>query len=138
MFPCLLSTFLLDKTRQHSALNSTVVALTSTAPKKEPRWRRVWLRQPPRKELVADNAAVEKITAETGVAQTGVAEEHVAIKVLAENVSSGDIAVAEVDVNATVGVNIFTLEVAVEDISTEGEGKGWKTASESLLEKTGW
>ena len=58
--------------------------------KKEPRWRRVWLRQPRRKELVADNAAVEKITAGTGVAQTGVAEEHVATKVLAENVSSGD------------------------------------------------
>ena len=89
----------------------------------------MWLRQPPRKELVADNAAVEKITAETGVAQTGVAEEHVAIKVLAENVSSGDIAVAGVDVNATVGVNIFTLEVAVEDISTQAK---------SLLEKTGW
>ena len=42
MFPWLLSTFLVDKTRQHSALNGTVVALTSTAQKKEPRWRRVW------------------------------------------------------------------------------------------------
>ena len=98
----------------------------------------MWLRQPPRKELVADNAAVEKITAETGVAQTGVAEEHVAIKVLAGSVSLGDIAVAEVDVNAAVGVNIFTVEVAVENISTDSEGKVWKTASESLLENTDW
>ena len=50
----------------------------------------MWLRQPRRKEVVADNAEVEKITPETCVAQKGVAEEHVAIKVLAENVSSGD------------------------------------------------
>ena len=35
-------------------------------------------------------------------------------------------------------VNIFTLEVAVEDISTEGEAKGLKTAQETLLDKAGW
>ena len=45
---------------------------------------------------------------------------------------------AVVDANATVVVNIFTLEVAVEDISTEGEAKGLKTAHEALPEKTGW
>ena len=43
-----------------------------------------------------------------------------------------------VDANATVVVNIFTLEVAVEDISTEGEAKGLKTAHETLLDKAGW
>ena len=43
-----------------------------------------------------------------------------------------------VDANATVVVNIFTLEVAVEDISTEGEAKGLKTAHETLLDKVGW
>ena len=30
-------------------------------------------------------------------------------------------------------VNIFTLEVAVEDISTEGEAKGLKTAHETVF-----
>ena len=34
---------------------------------------------------------------------------------------------AIVDANATVVVNIFTLEIAVEDINTEGEAKGLKT-----------
>ena len=43
-----------------------------------------------------------------------------------------------VDANATVVVNIFTLEVAVEDTSTEGEAKGLKTAHETLLDKVGW
>ena len=43
-----------------------------------------------------------------------------------------------VDANATVVVNIFTLEVAVEDISTEGEAKGLKTAHETLLDEAGW
>ena len=42
-----------------------------------------------------------------------------------------------VDANATV-VNIFTLEVADEDISTEGEAKGLKTAHETLLDEAGW
>ena len=35
---------------------------------------------------------------------------------------------AIVDANATVVVNIFALEVVVEDINTEGEAKGLKTA----------
>ena len=43
-----------------------------------------------------------------------------------------------VDAHATAVVNIFTLEVAVEDISTEGEAKGLKTAHETLLDKGGW
>ena len=43
-----------------------------------------------------------------------------------------------VDANATVVVNIFTLEVAVEDISTEGEAKRLKTAHETLLDEPGW
>ena len=43
-----------------------------------------------------------------------------------------------VDANATVVVNIFTLEIVVEDISTEGEAKGLKTAHETLLDKAGW
>ena len=43
-----------------------------------------------------------------------------------------------VDANATMVVNIFTLEVAVEDISTEGEAKGLKTAHETLLDEAGW
>ena len=43
-----------------------------------------------------------------------------------------------VDANATVVVNIFTLEIPVEDISTEGVAKGLKTAHETLLDKTGW
>ena len=43
-----------------------------------------------------------------------------------------------VDANATVVVNIFTLEVAVEDISTEGEAKGLQTAHETLLNEAGW
>ena len=43
-----------------------------------------------------------------------------------------------VDANATVVVNIFTLEVAVEDINTEGEAKGLKTAHETLLDEAGW
>ena len=45
---------------------------------------------------------------------------------------------AVVDANATVVVNIFTLEVAVEDISTEGEAKGLKMAHETLLDEAGW
>ena len=43
-----------------------------------------------------------------------------------------------VDANATVVVNIFTLEVAVEDISTAGEAKGLKTAHETLFDEAGW
>ena len=43
-----------------------------------------------------------------------------------------------VEINATVVVNIFTLEIAVEDINTEGEAKGLKTAHETLLDKVGW
>ena len=42
------------------------------------------------------------------------------------------------DANATVVVNIFTLEVAVEDISTEGEAKGLQTALKTLLDEAGW
>ena len=45
---------------------------------------------------------------------------------------------AVVDANATVVVNLFTLEVAVEDISTEREAKRLKTAHETLLDKAGW
>ena len=41
-------------------------------------------------------------------------------------------------VNATVVVNIFTLEVAVEDVNTDGEKKGLKTAHETLLDHAGW
>ena len=41
-------------------------------------------------------------------------------------------------VNATVVVNIFTLEVAVEDVNTDGEQKGLKTAHETLLDHAGW
>ena len=91
MCPCLLSTFLVDKTRQHSTLNGTVVALTSTAQKRSHDVDECgfdsggeWSLSPTMRRWK------KKITAETGVAQTGVAEEHVAIKVLAENVSSGD------------------------------------------------
>ena len=40
--------------------------------------------------------------------------------------------------NATLVVNIFTLEIAVEDINTEGEAKGLKTAHETLLDEAGW
>ena len=43
-----------------------------------------------------------------------------------------------VDANATVVVNIFTLEIAVEDVSTECEAKATKTAHQTLLEKAGW
>ena len=35
-------------------------------------------------------------------------------------------------------VNIFTLEVAVEDVYTDGEKKGLKTAHETLLDHAGW
>ena len=44
----------------------------------------------------------------------------------------------EAKVNATVVVNIFTLEVAVEDVNTDGEKKGLKTAHETLLDQAGW
>ena len=47
-------------------------------------------------------------------------------------------AMAVVDANATVVANTFTLQVAVEDISTEGEAKGLKTAHETLLDEAGW
>ena len=39
----------------------------------------------------------------------------------------------EAKVNATVVVNVFTLEVAVEDVNTDGEKKGLTTAQETLL-----
>ena len=45
---------------------------------------------------------------------------------------------SDADVNATVVVNILSLTVAVEDIRTQGELKGLKTAHETLLDKTGW
>ena len=35
-------------------------------------------------------------------------------------------------------VNIFTSEIVVEDINTEGEAKGLKTAHETLLAEAGW
>ena len=41
-------------------------------------------------------------------------------------------------VNATVVVNIFTLEVAVEDVNTDGEKKGLTTAHETLLDHARW
>ena len=44
----------------------------------------------------------------------------------------------EAKVNATVVVNIFTLEVAVEDVNTDGEKKGLTTAHETLLDHAGW
>ena len=43
-----------------------------------------------------------------------------------------------VENNGTVVVNIFTLEIAVEKINTEGEAKWLKTAHETLLDKVGW
>ena len=42
------------------------------------------------------------------------------------------------DVNGTVVVNMFTLEVAVEDIDTAGEKAGKTTAHEILLMHAGW
>ena len=35
-------------------------------------------------------------------------------------------------------MNIFALEVAVEDVNTDGEKKGLKTAHETLLDHAGW
>ena len=42
------------------------------------------------------------------------------------------------DVNGTVVVNMFTLEVAVEDVDTAGEKAGLTTAHETLLIHAGW
>ena len=42
------------------------------------------------------------------------------------------------DVNGTVVVNMFTLEVTVEDIDTAGEKAGKTTAHEILLMHAGW
>ena len=42
------------------------------------------------------------------------------------------------DVNGTVVVNMFTLEVAVENIDTAGEKAGKTTAHETLLMHAGW
>ena len=42
------------------------------------------------------------------------------------------------DVNGTVVVNMFTLEVAVEDIDIAGEKAGKTTANETLLTHAGW
>ena len=44
----------------------------------------------------------------------------------------------EAKVNATVVVNVFTLEVAVEDVNTDGDKKGLTTAHETLLDHAGW
>ena len=45
---------------------------------------------------------------------------------------------AVVDVNATVVVNMLTLEVVVQNIETAGESAGQTTAHEMLLARAGW
>ena len=45
---------------------------------------------------------------------------------------------AVVDVNATVVVNMLTLEVVVQNIETAGESAGQTTAHETLLARAGW
>ena len=45
---------------------------------------------------------------------------------------------AVVDVNATVVVNMLTLEVVVQNIETAGESAGKTTAHETLLARAGW
>ena len=45
---------------------------------------------------------------------------------------------AAVDVNATVVVNMLTLEVVVQNIETAGESAGQTTAHETLLARAGW